>query len=54
MLFDLNEDIEELGYAGTLFMDLNVDKLMKLGWHPCVDLKDAYMRMINSTLSGSI
>lgn len=54
VLFDLNEDIEKLGYAGTLFMDLNVDKLMKLGWHPYVDLKDAYMRMISSTLSGSI
>ena len=46
VIFDIAEDIEKLGYAGTLFMDLDVEKIEKIGWKPCVDLKSMFERMI--------
>ncbi len=34
------------GYADTLYMDLNTDKLESLGWHPEKSLKEMFVRMI--------
>ena len=48
IVFDIAEDIERLGYAGTLFMELDVEKIKGLGWVPTVDLYNAYNRMINA------
>ncbi len=45
--FDIAEDIEKLGYAKTLFMDLDTGKIESLGWKPGVDLKTMYERMID-------
>lgn len=44
--FDLAEDIEKLGYAGTLYMDLDVEKIGRLGWRPATGLREMYERMI--------
>lgn len=46
VIFDIAEDIEKLGYAKTLFMDLIVDKISRLGWIPRVGLKNMFERMI--------
>ena len=46
VVFDIAEDIEKLGYAATLFMDLDVGKIKELGWRPSVDLKTMFERMI--------
>ena len=40
------QDVEKLGYAPTLYMDLDTSKLKSLGWKPETNLKDMYMRMI--------
>ena len=48
VVFDITEDIEKLGYAGTLYMDLSVDKIESLGWNAKVGLVQMYKRMINS------
>ena len=37
--YDLAEDTEALGYAGTLYMDLDTEKIRGLGWRPATDLK---------------
>lgn len=42
------QDIEKLGYASTLYMDLDTSKLEALGWKPTVDLKDMYNRMLQA------
>ena len=44
----VTEDIEKLGYAGTLFMDLDIEKMESLGWKPSIDLKTMFERMILS------
>ena len=46
VVFDIVEDIEKLGYAQTLYMDLDVKKIMSLGWKPTTDLKNMFVRMI--------
>ena len=46
LVFDIAEDIEKLGYAQTLYMDLNVKKIGRLGWKPMTSLKSMYERMI--------
>mgnify|MGYP004449060183 FL=1 len=46
-IFEL-DDITKYGYADTLYMKLNVDKLMNLGWKPIFSLKDMFKRMIDS------
>ncbi|MCR5798009.1 MAG: NAD(P)-dependent oxidoreductase [Eubacterium sp.] len=48
VVFDIAEDIEKLGYAGTLFMDLDVEKISGLGWSPRVGLKTMFERMIEA------
>ncbi|MCF0105699.1 MAG: NAD(P)-dependent oxidoreductase [Holdemanella sp.] len=47
VIFEL-DDITKYGYADTLYMKLNVDKLMNLGWKPIFSLKDMFKRMIDS------
>lgn len=42
------DNIEKYGYANTLYMQLDVSKLMDLGWKPLVALKQMYIRMIDS------
>ena len=44
--FDIAEDIGKLGYAETLYMDLDVGKLESLGWNAKVGLKEMFKRMI--------
>lgn len=44
--YDIAEDIEKMGYAPTLFLDLDTSKLKKLGWIPTVGLSEAYRRLI--------
>lgn len=46
VVFDIVEDIEKLGYTGTLFMDLDVEKMEGLGWRTGTDLKSMFERMI--------
>lgn len=45
IVYDIPET-NEYGYASDTKMKLNSDKLQKLGWHPQVDLEEAYERMI--------
>ena len=52
VVFDIEKDIEKLGYAGTLFMDLNAEYMESLGWKPKTSLKEMYIRMINSHQMG--
>ncbi len=44
--YDIVDDIEKLGYAGTLFMNLDTEKIKGLGWRPEVDLKTMFERMV--------
>ena len=53
VVFDIAEDIEKLGYAGTLFMDLDVEKVKKLGWNPSTGLKKMFERMIEG-MDGNV
>ena len=53
VVFDIAEDIESLGYAGTLYMDLDVKKIKELGWSPNVALKAMFERMIEGTKSNA-
>ena len=46
VVFDMEEDIAKLGYADTLYMDLDVSKIEALGWKARTDLCSAYRRMI--------
>lgn len=46
VVFDVAEDIEKLGYAQTLYMDLKVDKISRIGWRATTDLKTMFERMI--------
>ncbi len=45
------EDITKLGYANTLYMNLNTTKLQQLGWTPKTKLKQMFERMI-ATISN--
>jgi len=40
-------DTSALGYAGTLYMDLDTSMLRSLGWKAETGLKDMYLRMIS-------
>ena len=48
VVFDIADDIEKLGYASSLYIDLDVSKILNLGWQPLIGLKEAYIRMIRS------
>ena len=45
------EDITKLGYANTLYMNLDTTKLQQLGWTPKTKLKQMFERMI-ATISN--
>lgn len=42
------QDAEKLGYAPTLYMDLDTTRLRGLGWQAHTDLKDMYRRMMDT------
>ena len=42
------QDVQKLGYANTLYMNLNVDKLKTLGWQPTHDLISMFRNMIEN------
>lgn len=44
--FDLAGDVSKLGYANTLFMDLDTSRLQSLGWKARVDLPEMFRRML--------
>lgn len=44
--FDIAENLEKLGYATTLYMNLDVKKMLNLGWRPITELQEMYERMI--------
>ena len=48
VVVDISANISSLGYADTLYMQLDTQKMNALGWQPKVDLKDMYTRMILS------
>lgn len=48
VVFELAENIEQLGYGPTIKIALNTDKIERLGWKAEVGLKDALERMIKS------
>ena len=39
-------DTDKLGYANTLYMDLDTSRIRDLGWLPKYDLKSMYIRTI--------
>lgn len=42
------QDVSKLGYAGTLYVDLDTTKLKSLGWSAETNLIEMYVRMIES------
>ena len=46
VVYDGSKDIKELGYADTLYMDLDIRKIEELGWYPTVKLLKMFERMI--------
>lgn len=44
------EDVQKLGYANTLYMNLNVDKLKSLGWSPKTNLVSMFKNMIQTNI----
>lgn len=45
--FDIPDEAKSLGYAPKVKMHLKPEKLNKLGWKAEVDMKEAYLRMMN-------
>ena len=52
LCFDL-DDTHDYGYAGTLYMKLNTEKIRSLGWRPKVNLADMYSRMAEVACSAN-
>lgn len=48
VLVDLADDVSKLGYANTLYMDLDVTKMQYLGWMPQVSIVDMFKKMVES------
>lgn len=46
--FDLTSDLSKFGYADTLYMNLNIDKIKKIGWYPFTGLQEMFERMIKT------
>jgi len=40
------ENVKQYGYSDTLYMNLDVSKLMSLGWYPKHTLIDCFRKMI--------
>lgn len=53
VIYDVVEDITKLGYAETLYMDLDVTKLQQLGWKPSTGLKEMFHRMLEGMYTMS-
>lgn len=54
VVYEISEDCAKLGYAETLFMDLDVSKMKKLGWEPKTGLIEMYRRMIEGLEEGYV
>lgn len=50
IVFDVAEDITKLGYAETLYMDLDTSKMEQLGWKAKTGLGEMFERMIESAV----
>ena len=48
LVFDIAEDVTKLGYNPKIVMNLDTEKIEKLGWSAEVDLPEMFARMINS------
>lgn len=46
------QDVSMQGYADTLHMDLDTEKIRGLGWRPTVGLDEMYRRMIGAMQQG--
>ncbi len=48
VVFDLSSDLSRFGYAPTLHMNLNTEKIKKLGWKPYYGLSSMFQRLCES------
>lgn len=48
VIFDIADDTSALGYADTLYMDLDIKKIKSLGWKPTIGLEEMFVRMIKA------
>ena len=48
VVYDIPENVAELGYNPEMVIRLDNTKLKLLGWKPTVNLKDMYTRLIKS------
>lgn len=49
---DVVDNIEKMGFAKTLYMNLDIEKVTELGWKPLTDLKTMFERMIRSVTNN--
>ena len=42
------QDVNKLGYADTLYMNLDTEKIERLGWQPKVGLMEMFQRMMET------
>lgn len=52
VVFDIEDDIEKLGYAPTLYMNLDVGKMRSLGWKPRYSIETMFDRMVQYVLNS--
>lgn len=52
--YNITDNIEKLGYAGTLFMDLDTRKMLALGWKPTMKLVSMFERMIEDLKENGV
>lgn len=46
VIFDIVEDVSKLGYAETVYFNLDISKMKQLGWSPRVCLREMFERTI--------
>ena len=46
--FDLNDNVQKLGYNPDVQLSLNTEKLLSLGWGPSIGLEEMFKRLILS------
>ena len=50
VVYDIEKDISKLGYAETIYMQLDISKLLDLGWKPHTGLIEMYKRMMKCVM----